>query len=123
MTKILFAIVVVLASLFGGCSSTPTCRFERATLDVVRAATTEIAEIIPDDAGEEWQIALATTNEALDLGDQAVSLCENSPNGWIAWVSAVLRGVGELLDILKTAGISIPSWITMAVLALQSLVI
>jgi hypothetical protein len=103
-----------------GCSS-PTCRWERATVAVAVAATDEIERIAPE--GEGRDRALAVTREALDLGDAAVQSCEDASArpGLATWVSGALRGLAGLLDVLKAAGVPVPGWISLAVAAVASL--
>lgn len=115
------ALTFVVGGLLSGCSSAPRCALERATLSAARAAVDELEEALPE--SEDASRSLEATREALTLGDVAVDACEaaEARAGWQAWISLAVRGVAELLEILKAAGVPIPSWVMIAMLALQAL--
>jgi hypothetical protein len=83
-------------------------------------------EAVEGDVPVEGDQAMDITRSALDLGEIAVDMWEESreaPVGFWKWCGAAARGFAILLDILKTAGVPIPRALEVASAAIGALVI
>ena len=106
----------------------PSCAAPWAMARSVVTAADAALSALPDDlGGEEWIEARAATDAALALGVRACDVWEREatpghpPTGWQKWVSDALAASADVLAIVKAAGVEVPSFVSLALAGLVSL--
>lgn len=117
---------VLVALILSGCRAlTPQPSTFRNAIGMGRATLEQLEGIVPED-DEHREEGFAVASAALDLGEEAVAVWEREastdpPDGWTKWITDALTGIAGILDIVKAAGVAIPTPILMGAAALQAL--
>jgi len=98
-------LALALGASLTACGAAP-CQTERGIVSALDAGAQAAEAAIPDDAGDDVDLALQLTRGAVLLGQAAVDGCDLARDGagWQAWVGLALEAAGGLAAMFGGAG-------------------